>query len=370
MEKNIKEKNKKDETVLMKVALIEYNNSHDELFLGFVEALEKNCHQVSIFTSRENIKKDIVFNNENLELKKICRRRSKRKTRLSNILNRFNNKFLNTYVIRKINKNYDYVILNSIEPSSIIEKVKYLKKKIIVVIHNGDFVDKKVFRKFYLVKKPILVVLSDHICKYLAAKGYESYVFHPIVFPGIDQKKDFLNTNIVVQGRIEILRKNYDSLVLSVRNNNNSSFYIVGKETEDNKIILNYFKYHGVMDQIHIISNLDNYKKYYSFISRFNFIIFLINENTINLLPYLVFKCTSSVNLVYGFNIIPIVDRTTAKVYDIEDISIMYERDPIEAIEKINEMTVDDIRKLSELIEVKRVFLLKENSEILRRIMC
>ena len=119
----------------MKCALIEYNYFHDITFSTFIHILTKLGISVDIYTTQKNIeRKPLAYTNErnNIKIKSIDSVKTK------------------IYEKLKGYGSYDFLIVNSVEPSRILDRVSKFDVPVLAVMHNPTLlIQNENYRKFF-----------------------------------------------------------------------------------------------------------------------------------------------------------------------------------------------------------------------------
>jgi glycosyltransferase involved in cell wall biosynthesis len=235
----------------MKIALIEFNKYHDELFPTWIYILNEiynNKCSIDIITRKENKEKNVLAycNFKNVKwriLKKLIFR-----------IMLYSN-YVNMYL-----KKYDILIFNSIEPERIIKIVKRLNRISYAVIHNGIIVQtRESYKELIMNNNMIPIFLSENIFKY-CFNTKSNYITPYYLGEKPDEERKIEKVLFLIQGNLSFERKDYVSLIKSAKKLKNE-----GKSE--------YFKFM-------ILGNKNNLEDYYIFME-------LIKEESIK-------KCLNS----------------------------------------------------------------------------
>ncbi len=357
----------------MKIAILEPNHYHDELFLSWIDAFEAHGAQVDVLTTEDNIQRDVLSSCKG-RVRVICLKRKVIKSRVSKsnsnlliklvfrFLGLFHglfinamNKFLMGRAVRSINKHYDGAVINTIDDIRYLRALESISIPAIAILHHGNVVTNNIYKKFLQKKNITIAALTRHVQEYIHRCGFSCEVLTPVVFPYIEiaQKR---TRNVVIQGNIELARKDYEALMTC--KGNQTVFEIIGRESAQLAELREFYHYYSVDSIIRFTTDCENYKNFYETIAQHSFLAFLLNKKRVSMLPYYLYKCTSSINLAIGLQLIPVIDRETAEIYDLLDIAIVYDNNINEAMELISRLDDNKIEeKQSKLLKMKESIL-------------
>lgn len=322
----------------IRIAVVEINPRHDEIFPMWLHLARRNDYKIDFFISPRHQSRDIFSVLESPRPK--CFLTSSPNLGGATILKMLRIIFtiflrLRTLLLLKIK--YDLIIANSMEPMNIFwQCFRYLNKPILAVMHNGNalIVDK---RYDNLKKKNTfaVVVLSRHIQNFLTQHDIFS---HPIYsFLGL-RTATLSNGNkqeyaFCVQGNTDFHRRNYDSLLRAASKLKKEKvrciFKIVGTVNRSAVLMQKRIEELDISEYFTFIGDAESYLDYYRAIDSCRFLLFLVDDSRLIYQPFFEDKCTSSLGVALGLNVIPVINSGLSEAYNIEECSVTYESDDV-----------------------------------------
>ncbi|GEM_PF-5145754 len=303
----------KEQKDKVKCALIEHNFYHQETLPTFAYLLNKLGIKVDVYTSREGIKNNVFYYCSNLRYS--LKRSDKLTFKLSAKIKKY--------------KDYDFIIINSLEPKSIMFEASKLHIPTLAVVHNANLlIEDHEYISFFSTANRIPIVLAKHIVSYLNKQIKASWIAPLYLgsFKNITTRRPIF----CVQGNLEYSRRNYDSLIESVESllSDGIDHFIVMLIGRNNTLDGTVFKkkIHKRNLSRHILLSDKNlsYRDYFNMIKKAQFILPLLDRTSEKYNPYFSYKITSSISIALGSSLIPIVHKDLAKLYEIEDSSFIY----------------------------------------------
>ncbi len=315
-----------------RIALLELNRFHCECLYSIHSYLKSLDKEITIFTTKEN-KKLGIFSDEKIititpEIIKILDR--------FKYFNDFDFIFVGSYFIDKSEKTAEQFFPN------------YLKtnKKFLVIDHAPGLLTSEK-SNFANVKKFVLA-------EFLSKKYNLPYIYTSI-FPEFkkfnrDYKK-FISIGVI--GRQT--KRDMDSYINVIKKHKNIFSYLIASYIKKTyKPILNSLpniEYHKKA----------SFQKMFELCQKSTFLPFLI---PINITDYFQRAISGSLNLSLGFQLIPIIDESTAKLYKFNsNNAIIYKENLEEAMLKALSLDEKEIKKMqNSLLEMNNI--LKQKSQI------
>jgi glycosyltransferase involved in cell wall biosynthesis len=206
----------------------------------------------------------------------------------------------------------------------------------LVVLHNGyALIANSEYDGLRNKGAHSVVVLSKHIQKFLAQREIVSYRIHP----SLGLKAEFVDdcqkhaSTFCVQGYINFDRRNYDSLLTAAsklkEKNVQCNFKIVGRLGRQSRIMQERISELAVSDYFTFIGDAVSYQDYYRAIGSCKFLLVLVDDSRMIYRPFFEDKCTSSLSIALGLDVIPVVNSRFAEAYDIAECSVPYESDDV-----------------------------------------
>ena len=293
----------------LRCALIEFNAYHDEVIPTFIYLLNELGIAVDVFMSRATINKGIFECTKSLNFS-LCE--------IENISFLFYEKAFQFC-------DYDFVIINSLEPKQWLHRTNSINIPIIGVIHNGNLLTKDSdYEKFFLRENRVPIALAKHIpnsSRLIKHIDWISPVFlNDTLAPQSTQKPE--TVSFVVSGNLEP-RRNYNSLLdaaerLVSDGVTNFRINIVGyNEWSWGKAFKRNVRERGLSAFFAFSKGTVDYKTYFSMVMDSDFILPLLDQTDSKYLPYFVDKCTSSIHFSIGLGVVPILHERLSEIYSI-----------------------------------------------------
>ncbi|MBW4496553.1 MAG: hypothetical protein KME26_26440 [Oscillatoria princeps RMCB-10] len=298
----------------MKCALIEYNNYHDQTFPTLVYVLRKLNINVEIFTSRKNIKRDVLFDAVTNDINVACS---------DGILFRMQELFHKYH-------HYDFIIANSIEPQFNLSRILKIGAPTLAILHNSSlFFKEKKYKNYLSNRSTKLLVLTPYVSNYLS-KDIKSYWIRPVYLGNQISVPEDKNV-FCVQGTINFKRRNYSSLieaVLKLRETGNTQFkirIIGGLNSPDRKNFYKDIALNNIGNFFEVFEEDIPYQKYLYYLSTSDFILPLLDTSSSIYQPYFVTKDSSSLSTAIALNVPVVAHQKLAAVHEVTEASIVYE---------------------------------------------
>lgn len=298
----------------MKCAIIEYNPCHDLTFPTLVYLLQRLNVSVHIFTSDRNIARNVFAYTDFPKVK------------IYSCENRFYRWFerLGGY------RFYDFVIINTIEPKNILQRVSEFPTPALTILHNAElYREDPDYTHYFQQQHHAFLVLAKHIVDHIAAPVPVYWVLHCYqgevhFLPEKDQ------TVFCVQGNIDYTRRNYLSLIEAISiliadGVTNFKVLIIGgavpfdREQFKDDIVQN-----NIEDYVEVIEGDIPYDNYFQLLGSADFLLFLLDTTSQAYQVYITEKLSSSLAICLGMNLIPIIHPEFADAYQIADTAITY----------------------------------------------
>jgi len=343
----------------MKCALVEYNYYHDEVLPTLVYVLNNLGISVDVYAPRRTRRNNPFVHT----------------TGLSYSLRDSDGLFFKLIMERRQFRRYDFLLLNSLEPKWILERVAGIPIPIIAVMHNGNLItaDPDYGRFFALFgRKPL--VLAKHISDFLSEAIVARWV-SPVLLGRVRPAKVDTpgQVRLCVQGNLEFERRNYESLLdaigqLRARGVKDLKVMIIGRSgTNDGLIFREQIRKRNLVSCFEFSKGELPYKNYYEFIAKANFLLPLVDTTSGHYRPYFLDKVTTSVLVSIGMGVIPIIHEQLADLYGIKSESVTYEDGGLpDALKCAFSTDRDTLEKLHSGLASKREALLSESIDNMR----
>lgn len=322
----------------LRIAVVELGGRHDEVFPVWLYLTKKNGYTIDFFAAPLHQARDI-FSLMDAPRPRcfLTTSRDLGSSAVSKMLQRLHTVFLRLKSLLLLNTNYDVVIANSIDVGHYYQSfIRYIKKPMMMVLHNGNALTAiSEYKDLQYRAASSVVVLSKHVQEFLARREIVSYPIHP----SLRLKAEFVDgcqkhaSTFCVQGYINFYRRNYDSLLTAAiklkEKNVQCSFKIVGRLGRQSRIMQERISELGVSDYFTFVGDAVSYRDYYRAIGSCRFLLALVDDSRMIYRPFFEDKCTSSLSIALGLDVIPVVNSRFAEVYDIEACSVLYESDDV-----------------------------------------
>ena len=181
----------------MRCAVIEYNGYHEEVLPTFVRLLNALGIQPDVYMVRYSRGRRPFARAPELRFK---RRRVEGIERYWGV----------PFVLRR----YDLLIVNSMEPASIPERLSGVRTPILGVVHNTELLEEDpAYRAFFASARRQPLVMWRHIAANLARHGQAIGWISHVYFGEPQPVRADVPTTFAVTGNVEFHRRNYDALL-------------------------------------------------------------------------------------------------------------------------------------------------------------
>jgi len=346
----------------IRCAVIEYNYYHDHVLPTLIYCLNKLSVEVHLFTSYENYIKDTFIYTKGLNYKACACGSHFFPLKKFPVFKHFE-------IFEKIfgYGNYDFIFVNSLEPKTVLERVKNFNVPILANVHNAELVNNdRDYSDFFNSGKRIPFFMADFIGAHVGFKdgNWIMPIYNCPMTPVNEPSSEVI---FCVSGNFSYEKRNYISLVDAVekldrKKIGNFVIRIIGntqgfKEFTDfdnsikEKNLKKYFEIYG--DNI-------SYERYYKLVSSSNFSLPLIDKTRETFLNYYSFKLTSIIPLSIELGVISVLHEDLAVMYNIEDCSIKYSDNRLdEALEYAIKLRKEDMELFARKIKEKKEALTK-----------
>lgn len=107
------------------------------------------------------------------------------------------------------------------------------------------------------------------------------------------------------------------------------NFKIVGTVNRSAALVQKRIEELGISDYFTFVSDAESYLDYYRAIYSCRFLLFLVDDSRRIYQPFFEDKCTSSLGVALGLDVIPVINSRLSEVYNIEKCSVLYESDDV-----------------------------------------
>jgi hypothetical protein len=297
----------------LRCALFESNAFHGEVLPPWVHLLNCAGVAVDVYASSRILKNDPFSTAPNLQ---------------------FTPYPAGTFARSLSSRRYEFIVLNSTEPETVLESVQKLDLPVVGTVHNADLLNTPPFSAFFDVPRRAPVMLAEHIWK-AYGNGRGTWIFPAVLAPPDLRQRGFEARRFCVQGNVEFSRRNYDALIDAVdllRTDGCAGLTIsvIGRNhISDGKTLKKKIKARA-LEKLFEFSRRPFYfrdipfESYYQGILRCQFVLPLVDHSREAYAPYFSKKLTSSLPVAVGLGRVPVLHRDLAALYGILDASVHY----------------------------------------------
>ena len=305
----------------MKVAVIEFNQFHDELLPSTVSVLNRLGIEPDVYMPSKQPRMDPFAVDTGLRYRRRRiggRSRSRRAlTRLRGTPSRFTR--------------YDALMMNSIEPVELLAAVTRIDLPTIATLHNANLLrDDEAYRRFFAAPGRLPLFLGRHIA---AASGVDDpdLWMTPYVLggPGRAEPPDDDVTTLCVAGNVQFGRRDYAGLMTAVeelaRERSDFVVRVVGRsDWRDGRELRKTVSDRGLGDRFTFTEGQVSHAEYQSLVASADFVLPLLDPTTPALALYYSVKMTSTMSMSIGLGVVPIAESRLATLYGVEDAAVTY----------------------------------------------
>jgi hypothetical protein len=274
-------------------------------------------------------------------------------------------------------RDFDLVIINSLEPRHILTVAGNLSLPVIGVMHNAGLITTdQDYADFFSAPKRQPLVLARHISAFLANRISAQWMA-PLELGHVERKQSGQNGPVVfcVQGNVQFERRNYSSLLEAVerlhsRGIENFLVKIIGRndwpDWPDGKALKTDIANRSLEHLFEFSEGELPYRDYYGTIAGADYLLPLVDRNFTDHAAYFEDKLSTSMQLALAFQVIPIVDADLAEAYEVMNASITYSDDLERAMLNALEAGEERLSMMRNLLLQKRTEFLEQSANNLR----
>ena len=302
---------------MIKIALIEVTDFHDECLFSHIQYLKGPNHHITLICNQKleaRVKDypdvdEFIFVNLDTKWKKY-----KAWFDIWRLLKGKMSKIIFNTGESYINKLLFFPFKNT-ELIGVLHNAQKLKRKKQIAISNkldkyfvlGDFIKQSVERD-KLSQLPI-------------------GVFYPIVFPAfkIQFHKPKNETWITIPGAIEMDKRDYQSL-LALKMPESLKLILLGRpKTESSKEFIQQLLKSNIAENVIVFDSFISYEIFHTYIKQSDFILPLIHPNNTQFFNYLSYKITGSYNLAIAYNIPMLLEQSFNAIDEYKNCALYYD---------------------------------------------
>lgn len=326
------------------IAIIEFDNSHDELLYSQVKFLNTYNLTPHILVN-DSLEKRLFFLKDFCQFRTFPTAKSFFK-RIKMILDIF--QYIRINHIKKIILNSAHGVLVRdfclLAPGDI---------EIIGVLHYVDKLSGSFTQKLISSRVKKYFVLNYYLLQLIKNEGGKQFQsFYPIYFNSfnkIDTKKRKDEIWITIPGPVEFLKRDYLGLFNSIGNlTPDIKFIFLGRsDTVDGRELKDIAKQKGLLSNCKFFDGFIDWDLFLSYLSDSDIIMPLIHPSTPRFEDYLYKHISGSFNLSFGLGIPMLINESFADKSDFQISSIFY------SVDNLQDILMDCSKRRNKLLELK-----------------
>jgi hypothetical protein len=227
--------------------------------------------------------------------------------------------------------NYDFVIFNTLERQRIMRRVRATQVPVIAVVHNGHLMTDPAYASIFALPNRSPLFLARHVAEYVAGGNVPAWIA-PVLIGDVPRRQDpdAAITRFCVQGYLSFTRRNYASLLDATETlvrDGVTTFRIVmiGRDRPDGAAFRAQIAERGLTAFFEFSEAELTYRNFYLLVASTRFVLPLVDSSAAVYEAYYQYKLTSSLPISIGMGLVPVVERGLARLYHLEDHSIVYD---------------------------------------------
>jgi len=227
--------------------------------------------------------------------------------------------------------NYDFVIFNTLERQRLMRQAHAAQVPVLAVIHNGQLLADPEYASFFAAPNRRPLFLAKHVAAFVAGGNAPSWIA-PVLIGDVPRghDTDAAITRFCVQGYLSFARRNYASLLDATGDlvrNGVAAFRIVmiGRDRPDGAAFRAQVAARGLTAFFEFSKQELTYREFYALVASTRFVLPLVDSSAEAYQSYYQYKLTSSLPISIGMGLVPVVERGLARLYHLEDHSIVYD---------------------------------------------
>jgi glycosyltransferase involved in cell wall biosynthesis len=227
-------------------------------------------------------------------------------------------------------RRHDLLIVNSMEPAWIPERLSRIRTPILGVVHNTELlVEDAAYRDFFSSprRRPLVLwrQIADRMGRVGLAIGWISHVYfgepEPIRTAGA--------TTFAVSGTVEFHRRNYDALLAAaaelVADHLPFRVRIIGRSSDaDGRELRRQIDARDLAEVFEFSPGDIPHRTFFGLVAGSDFVLPLIDPSVGRLRPYFESKLASSIPFAIGLGVPLVLHHDLAAAYDIESCGVLH----------------------------------------------
>lgn len=272
--------------------------------------------------------------------------------------------------------NYDFVIFNTLERRRLMRQARATQVPVLAVIHNGQLMADPEYASFFAVPNRRPLFLAQHVAEFVAGANEPSWIA-PVLIGEVPRRQDTdaAIARFCVQGYLSFARRNYASLLDATGDlvrEGVTAFRIVmiGRHRPDGAAFRAQVAERGLTAFFEFSDEELTYRDFYALVASTRFVLPLVDSSSEAYETYYQHKLTSSLPISIGMGIVPIVERGLARLYQLEDHSIVYDTGHLaQAMRTALAISQQSYDRMKNGLDFERQMLLQASTVNLRRLL-
>lgn len=322
----------------MKMALVEFSESHEECIYSQVQFIKTSGHSVDLYINPSIEPQIDAYKRDCNDIFLVTRK------------THWFTKFVQAFKLAKVLGRYDKVIFNTASSSKLLRNtvliLNFYKTECIGLLHNAQRLKSSFTQKLISSKIKKYFVLNDNLLRKNNSKNNKLHLqsFYPIFFPNFHHpiSKKQGEIWLAIPGSIDYQRRNYDMLIEALSKNEkigNLKILLLGKLdilSKDGKRLHDSISSnkigHYFITYDHFVSNA----VFHATMKLADYVLPVLKQDEI----YLSHKISGSFNLAFAYKKLLISHKFFGSIPDIKEHSIIYdEKTLFQVLQKLTART-------------------------------
>jgi len=226
---------------------------------------------------------------------------------------------------------YDFVLVNSVEPGSVLTRLASVRVPLLAVVHNAVLLaEDPDYRTFFSDSRRRPIVLARHVADYLGGESRARWIAPVVCGVHPPSRATVSWSRLFIDGRIDFRRRNYWALIDAVEELARSGAEkfevdLTGAARElDGTRLQKEIRDRGLSTYFRIARESFHFRSYLARASSAGYILPLVDTTSPLFQPYFEDKISSSVPLAIGVGVVPVLHARLAELYGLEAAAVTY----------------------------------------------
>jgi hypothetical protein len=297
----------------MRCALIEFNYYHDQILPTFVYLLNRLGVRPDVYLPSRALRNDAFVFARGLHYRPL---RTDRWGRIRGTPSRV--------------APYDFVIANSIEPPTVLDRMARITLPTLAVLHNAELIETPRYVRYFDERRRVPLVLAQHIALFLKWNGPAEWIAPVFVGEPTRLARSNHRSRFCVPGNIDFERRNYAALLDAVYalSLERSDFVVscLGRPHPDGVAFRAQIAGRGLDRFFEFSEGEISYERLFSGAAGSDFLLPLVDKTSEMYDSYFHTKLSSSAALASAVAVVPIAHAGFARLYGLDsEQAILYE---------------------------------------------